>query len=191
VKAQVWGLLVRLLLAFALWSWVALYALPLYARVVVPIASRTLHWLRPHGLEVELVEEHPYVALRFRGDSQGEVTGRISFSLLAYNAVLYLAVVSAVPGPSLRWRLRFVAMAAPAALLFHVGDLVLAVESQVLSVVQEQHYDLWRDFGFWFSAVKFYNFLSVMAVKQVVPVGLYYVQWRFLPWRQRGAAAGS
>ncbi len=190
--ARCWPTLVRLLVAFAVWSWVVAQALPAYARVVVPAASALLELVRPHGVGVELLREGGYVAFRFAVPGRGGVSGQFSFALLTYNAVLYLTVLSAVPGPPLRWRLRFLAMAAPAAFLLHVADLMMAVESQVLSAVQEEHFDFLHDFGLWFSTVKVYNFLSIMAVRQVVLLGVYYLQWRFLPWREvAGPPAGT
>ena len=183
MRAGTWAFLVRLLVAFGLWSWLAVYLLPPYARVVVPVAAGALKLLQPHGLQVSLAVAYPQVSLQFAGPGGEPATGQVPFGLLAYNAVLYLAVLSAWPGPSWRWRLGFAATAAPVVVLVHAGDLAMAVESQVLSVVQKHHYDLRNDFGLWFSAVKFYNFLSIMALKQVVLVALYYLQWRLLPWR--------
>jgi len=185
VKQITWRTLGKLLVAFALWSVAAWYAFPGYAKVVIPATSELLQWIRPHGLDVSLVGEYPHLRWAFEGDSQGQVTGWLSFTLLAYNAVLYLALVTAFPGLSAKGRLLFAASGAPVVLLFHVADLAMTVESRMLSVLQAEHYDFLHDFGLWFSMVKFYNFLSIMALKQIVFVGLFYVQWRTIGRRSR------
>ena len=177
--------LAKLLVAFALWSVVGWYAFPGYARVVIPVTSELLQWIRPHGVDVSLAEEYPYLRWTFEGDGEGPQTGRLSFTLLAYNAVLYLALVTAFPGLSARDRLLFAISGAPVVVAFHVLDLAMTVESRMLSVLQAEHYDFLHDFGLWFSMVKFYNFLSIMALKQVVFVGLFYVQWRTIGRRSR------
>lgn len=177
--------LAKLLAAFALWSVIGWYVLPGYARVVIPVTSQLLEWIRPHGVDVSLAEAYPYLHWAFTGDGEVPETGRLPFTLLAYNAVLYLALVTAFPGLSVKGRLLLAVSGVPVVLVFHVADLAMTVESRILSVLQKEHYDFLHNFGLWFSVVKFYNFLSMMALKQVVFVGLFYVQWRTLGRRSR------
>lgn len=181
-----WRTLGRLLVAFAAWSVLGAFVLPGYSRLVVPATEGVLRWLQPHGLVIALEVEHPYVRWSFATAPGHEEWGRLPLTLLTYNAVIYLALVSGVPGLPRRWRLGFAATALPAVFLFHVADLALGVESRILSVIQAEHYDFVASFGLWFTVVKVYNFLSVMAVKQVVFVGLFYAQWRLFRWRPSG-----
>ena len=60
-----WRALVKLLLAFALWSGVGLHLLPRYALIVLPATSGVLQALRPHDLDLTLVDESPYLSWHF------------------------------------------------------------------------------------------------------------------------------
>jgi hypothetical protein len=190
-----WRGLTRLLVAFAVWSVVASYVFPGYSRLVLPTTTAALDVVRPHGLDLVLANEYPSLRWSFTSPDIGPQEGALSFTLLAYNTVLYMCLATAFPGLTWRGRLAFVASAAPMVFLFHVIDLGLTVESRVLSVLQVEHYDFLHDFGLWFSLVKGYNFLSVMALKQVVFVGLFYLQWRWLsrwaPWARSASADGA
>lgn len=116
-------------------------------------------------------------------------TGQLSARLLTYNVVLYptaLAVVSGVPrGVRLRW------LAVGLSLLFtwHVADLLLTMESQLLTHTRPDSYDLSQRFDPWFLAVKFANNLSVLGLRQVVPLLLLGGQW--LCWRRRTRAEAA
>ena len=172
--------LVRLLGAFLLWSLVGWLVFPSYARLVVPTTARVLAWIQPHDIAVELVHESPWVSWRFATEEHGKQFNRRSFGLLVYNTVLYLSLLTAVPRLALRTRLHMAATAAPAVFLFHVVDLSMTVESYLLTVLQRDHYDFLHNFGLWFSLVKFYNFFSIMALKQIIFVGLFGLQWWWL-----------
>ena len=65
----------------------------------------------------------------------------------------------------------------PLLFVFHVVDLLLVVESRLLTLLQPQHYAFWDQFDLWFVAVKFYHSFSVMALKQVLPLLLLWLQW--------------
>lgn len=180
-----WATLARVLVAFLLWSLIGGYLFPAYSKVILSSTSSLLEWLRPHGLALSLENEYPYLSWRFDygGGPQYE---RMSFTLFVYNALLFLALVTGLPGLSLRGRLLFVASGAPLIYLFHVVDLSLAIEGRLLSVVEPEHARFLQEFSLWYSLVKLYNFLSIMAVKQVVLLGLFYLQWitlpRWAPW---------
>lgn len=176
-----WRRLSLLLLAFGAWSAVGVYAFPHYAKVVVPATSALLEGVRPHGLDLSLRTEYPYLYWHFTQGASEPQSSHMSFTLQVYNTVLYLTLLTAWPGLSLRGRLVLAATGAPVVFLFQVLDLALAVEGRILSVVQPEHAASLREFSLWYSAVKFYNFLSIMAVKQVVFIGLFYLQWMTLP----------
>jgi len=185
-----WRDLAKLLAAFALWSGIGLYAFPGYAQLVTPATSEVLQALRPHGLDLSLANEYPYVRWGYEEQEQGKQGGRVSFTLLVYNTVLYLSLVSAWAGLS-RWaRLLFAVSAAPVIFVFHVVDLGLTVESRVLSILQAQHYDFLHHFGLWFSLVKYYNFLSITGLKQVIFLLLFLVQWKYLDRPRYSRLAG-
>ncbi len=170
------GLAPRLLIAFLCWSVVGWSLFPAYQAVLAPATGWLLDWLRPHEVAMQFESNFPWLRWSFSSDEFGRHEGRLSFLLLVYNTVLYLTVLSAIR-LSKRRRVWLGLSAVPFIFAFHLFDLALTVESRILSVVQRQHYDFLVDFGFWFSLVKVYNFMSIMALKQVVLLGLLAAQY--------------
>ena len=175
------GRLLALLSAFGLWIAVGALLLPVYSKVLVSVVSVVLGWIQPHGIDLRLIDEYPWLGYRFSNSSGGPDYGRVPLDLFVYNSALYLALVTALPGLTVKGRLVFAVTAAPAVFLFHLTDLTLAIDGQVSSLVRPQHANVLQDFSLWYSLVKLYNHMSIMAIKQVVLVGLFYLQWILLP----------
>ena len=150
---------------------------PAYETVLVPTTEGLLNWLHPHELSIELDGDYPWLSWSFSNKEIGRQSGRISFLLLVYNTVLYLTVLVAVKQLSTKRKLWLGVSGLPFVFAFHLFDLALTLESRALSIVQKQHYDFLADFGLWFSLVKAYNFISIMAVKQVALLGLLALQY--------------
>ncbi|MFC1526324.1 hypothetical protein ACFL6X_05895 [Candidatus Latescibacterota bacterium] len=178
--------------AFAIWSGVAIPVLPLYAQVVVPAASAILRLIEPHGVVLSFTESFPSVTWEL--DGAPESLRRVPFRLLAYNLVLYLSVVTAWPRLGAGRRLLVAVTGLPILYLFHVLDLMLAVESRLLTVLRPESYDLSERIDLWFLGVKYYHSFSVLALKQVLPVLLVWVvvqvlERLWLPTTQDGEGA--
>ncbi|OGG43509.1 MAG: hypothetical protein A3F84_29560 [Candidatus Handelsmanbacteria bacterium RIFCSPLOWO2_12_FULL_64_10] len=177
MRCEAWGFGLRLILAFIVWSLIAGPLLPFYARAVTPVAQGIVRWLRPHDASIVFTDAYPEVIWQTLLPSQEGVTERISFRFLSYNLILYLALLSAIPRLLLKHRVVLLLTGLPLFLTFHVVDLLLTVESRLLTHLQPQSYTFWRHFNPWFLAVKFYASFSVMALKQVFPVFVLFVQW--------------
>jgi hypothetical protein len=108
--------------------------------------------------------------------SQEGTTDAVSFRLLSYNLILYLALLSAVPRLRLKHQAVLLLTGLPLFFAFHVADLLLTVESRLLTHLRPEGYTFWRHFNPWFLFVKFYASFSVMALKQVFPVCVLFVQ---------------
>ena len=173
-----WRSLLALLAAFGVWVMVGQFLFPVYAaKLVLPTTSAILGWIGPEGVEdLRIADEFPYLSWHYMLDGQQQM-GRISFILFVYNSVLYLTLATALPGLTLKGRLLFGISAAPVMFLFHLADLSLAIEGRLLSAVAPQHTDFLEDFSLWYSFVKVYNHMSIMAIKQIVFGGLFYLQW--------------
>jgi hypothetical protein len=172
-----WRLILRLVLAFAAWNILAAWLLPEYARVVVPAAQWVLHQLHLHDAQATFTEIYPNVRWQVSHRLHGQ-DEYVSFRLLAYNLILYLALLSAIP----TWRRHRIALlltGLPLLFVFHVVDLLLVVESRFLTILQPRYYEIWDHFDPWFVAVKFYHSFSVMALKQVLPLLVLWLQWQF------------
>ncbi len=186
---QLKRLLPRLLAAFVAWSAVAYLVLPLYMAGVVPATSVLVDLLPSHGAAVKLASQHPWVGCTIqKGDSPAAVE-QVSSLVLTYNALIYLALLTAATGLDWRQRGRMAAFGMPCLFVFHIVDLGLTVQSRVLSIVAGQHYDFRQHFGLWFTVVKVYSFLSLMALKQALPLVLFYAQWRRV--KEKVLAAGG
>jgi hypothetical protein len=170
------GLLTRLLLWFTLWSAGAMLTLPAYALLVIPAAAWVGSALPTAGARLSLHVEYPSVVATIQPDGRAASLEYISFLVLTYNAVLYLALVSAWNALTLWERSRLAALGLPCLFVFHVFDLAMAAHSRVLSVACSEQYDVRRHFSAWFILVKTYAFLSLMALKQALPVALLYIQ---------------
>jgi len=177
MKDVTWRFGLGLLLVFGVWNLLAGPLLPAYARSVTPVAQGTVRWLRPHNADVVFTNAYPDVIWQALLPSQEGVTERVSFRLLSYNLILYLALLSAVPRLRLKHRAVLLLTGLPIFLAFHVADLLTTVESRLLTRIQPEGYTFWRHFDPWFLFVKFYASFSVMALKQVFPVFVLFVQW--------------
>ena len=178
-SATRWRFILVLALAFVVWVLLLDPILPIYARVVVPVAQWVLQGLEPHGATISFGKSFPKVEWQVGLPTQ-RVDESISFRLLTFNLALYLGLVSALAG--LRWKQWAVLLATglPVLFGFHVVDLLVAVESKLLSLVQPQNFIFWRDFDLWFLAVKFYHSFSAMALRQILPFGVAFLQWHAL-----------
>ena len=174
-----WRFLWRLLGWFLLLCLLSQAALSTYVSGVVVAAETCTNLVGRHGVEVTFREVTPRISWAATV-SAATVAGSLSPHLLTYNGLLYLALVLALPGwpPLSRVRLAFTGV--PILFLFHVADLMLAVESQLLTSTQPQHYAFWHEFDLWFVLVKFSHSFSVLALKQVLPALILYMQCRAL-----------
>lgn len=174
-----WRFGLRLVLAFSLWNVLVLPLLPAYARLVVPFAQWSLKVLRPHDAQVVFTDVYPHVKWQVTYLSQVRDES-VSFGLLVYNLILYLSLLTTIP--RVRWTHRSILLLSglPILFLFYGIDLVLIVESKLLTWLQPQHYAFWEEFDLWFSAAKFYHSFSVMAFKQVLPLLVLWLQWHGL-----------
>ncbi len=133
----------------------------------------------PHGQTLEFTSVAP--TLRWHW-TPADVAGSLAPALLTWNTVLYLTVWSFVPSLPRSDRLRWLCVATPTLALWHVADLLLTVESRLLTLTRPEGYDLSAGFDLWFLWVKFANNLNVLGLRQVVPLLLIAAQW--LHWRR-------
>lgn len=175
-------LIARGLIAFCLGNLVCWPLLPVYVHAVTPVATGLWNLLAPHGQALTVLEVTPY--LRWLWLPLGEV-GQMPARLLTYNVTLYLAGLAIVPGLSWRPRLRWLASGLGLLFLWHIADLLVAVESQLLTHMRPGSYDLGRQLDPLFLTVKFANNLNALGLRQVVPLLLVGAQW--LWWRRNPA----
>ena len=181
-----WRFGLRLALAFVLWNLLAVPVLPAYARLVVPVVQWVLQALQPHDAQIVFTEVYPRVV--WQVDRLSQVRDEsASFRLLAYNLVLYLSLLTAVSRVRLQDRAALLLSGLPVFFAFHGVDLLLAVESRLLTWLQPRHYAFWEEFNLWFVTVKFYQSFSALALKQMFPLLLLWLQWQGLK-RFRDAA---
>lgn len=57
------------------------------------------------------------------------------------------------------------------------GDLLLTVESHLLTLTRPDSYDISAGVDLWFLGVKFAHNLSVLGLRQVIPLLLLAAQW--------------
>jgi len=151
--------------------------LPVYARAVAPVAQGIVRWLRPHDASIVFTDAYPDVKWQVHLPSQDGATDAVSFLLLSYNLILYLALLTAVPRLSPKARIVLLLTGLPLFFAFHVVDLLMTVESRLLTRLQPEGNTFWRHFNPWFLFVKFYASFSVMVLKQAFPVFVLFVQW--------------
>lgn len=176
--------ILTLCLAFAVWTLAAGWLGAPYARWVLALARWGTDGLYG-GTRVLLDMAYPDIAWTFADASAPLTSGTVSFYLLSYNLVLYLALVTAMPATGAGRRALMALAGLPVFFVFHAADLLLAVESRRLSVVRPAGYDLAAGFDVWFLFIKFAHNFSVMAFKQVLPLLVAGLQWRFVQSRQR------
>ena len=91
------GLIVRLTLAFAFWNVVAMYLLPAYSKLLVPVAQWSLDALHRHDAQFSFLAYYPTVEWEVTFPfSQALGKEQTSFRLLTYNLVLYLSALTAL-----------------------------------------------------------------------------------------------
>lgn len=169
-------------LAFAAFNLVCWPLLPYYGHGLVPAVAAVWNVVAPHDQTLVITETAP--RLRWVWEPLG-VAGQISFGLLTYNVVLYLTALAALPGIDRAQRLRWLLAGLFGLFLWHVIDLLLGIESQLLTATRPQSYDLGEGLDLWFLAVKFTNNLTALGLRQVVPFLLLGAQW--LWWRDESA----
>ena len=171
------GLVVRLILSFGLWNAVALYLLPAYSQLLVPVAQWSLDVLHPHDAQFSFLGHYPTVEWEVTRFSQALGTEQTSFRLLTYNLVLYLTALTALRAQPLKRMGVLLATGLPVLWVFHLADLLLAVESKLLTRIRPEAYSFLEHFDPWFVVVKFSHSFSVMALKQVFPLLLLWLQY--------------
>ena len=105
---------------------------------------------------------------------------RIRRSAPTRKLAIYLSLLSAVPSLKVKLRVAFLLSGFPLIFAFHTIDLIIIVESKLLTVLQPERYVFWGNFSPWFVAVKFYHSFSMLAFKQAFPVLLLGIQWYLL-----------
>jgi len=124
------GLVVRLILAFALWNVLALYLLPAYSKLLVPVAQWILDALHPHDAQFSFLADYPTVEWEVTRLSSALGAEQTSFRLLTYNLVLYLSALTALRARPLKRIGVLLATGLPVLWVFHLADVLLAVESK-------------------------------------------------------------
>lgn len=174
------GLIVRLTLSFVLWNLLALYLLPAYSGLLVPVARWSLDVLHPHDAQFSFLAHYPTVEWEVTRLSQALGREQMSFRLLAYNLVLYLTALTGLRDQPLKRVGILLATGLPVLGVFHLADLLLAVESKLLTRLRPDAYSFLEHFDLWFVVVKFSHSFSVMAFKQVFPLLLLWLQYCLL-----------
>ena len=174
-----WRFGLRLILAFVLWNFLVLPLLPIYAQLVVPFTWWGLETLQPHDIQVVFTDVYPYVKWQVTHFSLVQEES-ISFRLLSYNLILYISLLTAISRVCLWYRFILLMSGLSTLFVFHGVDLMLVVESKLLTWLQPQHYAFWDEFSLWFVVVKFYHSFSVMALKQVLPLLVLWLQLHVL-----------
>ena len=173
-------LAVRGVFAFCLANLVCWPVLPAYVQAVAPVAAGLWDLLAPHGQTLTVIEVTP--RLRWLWEPLGEA-GQLPARLLTYNVVLYITALAIVPDLSWRSRLHWLPIGLGLLFLWHVADLLLTAESQLLTHTRPDSYDLGRQFDPLFLGVKLANNLNALGLRQVVPLLLAGAQW--LWWHRR------
>ena len=172
-----WPLLARLLAAFAVANLLALPLLPPYAQLTAAAAEWAWNLVRPHSTGLEITQTFPQVAWQWTGAL--EEVSDVSFRLIAYNGILYATLLAAI-GLGGQQRLLGGATGFAFLFVFHIADLMLAIESRLLTQLRPESYSFWEDFDLWFVLVKFGHSYSVLVLKQVLPGAILWLQWAFL-----------
>ena len=170
------GLIIRLTLSFAFWNLLALYLLPVYSHLIVPVAQVTLDAFRPHDTQFTFLASYPTLEWEITRLSQSLGKEQTSFRLLTYNLVLYLTALTTLRGQTLKDVGVLLATGLPVLYVFHLADLLLAIESKLLTQIRPDAYSFWVDFDLWFLVVKFFHSFSVMALKQIFPLLILWCQ---------------
>ncbi|MBT6144216.1 MAG: hypothetical protein HOH74_02230, partial [Gemmatimonadetes bacterium] len=127
--------------------------------------------------------DHPFYVwidgadLAWRSGSAAQ--GSIGLRLLSYHLGLYLTAAIAVKHVRARQRLEWCAAALPVLLLWQIGDVLLGIESQWLTLARPSGYDVDVAGGLdlWFLLVKVANNFNVLAARQLVPLAILWAQW--------------
>ena len=173
-----WTLAARTLAAFLVWNLLAWPVSSAWSGVVAEIVEFLWNVVTPHGQSLKVTMSR---TLGWRW-SPADIGGSLAPGMLTWNVVLYMTAWSIVPGVSSSTRVRWVVVAAPVLALWHVADLLLTVESHLLTLTRPDSYDISAGAGLWFLGVKFAHNLSVLGLRQVIPLLLLAAQW--LHWRR-------
>ena len=107
--------------------------------------------------------------------------GRVGLRIASYNLALYLTAILAVAQVDAFARARWCATGLVVLFLWQLGDVLLTVESQWLTLARPDAYDMAGGVDVWFLMVKFANNLNVLAGRQLIPFAIVGLQW----WRSR------
>ena len=177
------ALAVRALVAFLVWNLLVWPVLPMWAGGVAVVTEFLWDLITPHGQSLSFVSLSPILRWRW---VPLDIGATLAPALLTWNVVLYLTVWSVVPSVPRTARARWIAVAIPVLGVWHVGDLLLTIESHLLTLTRPGSYDLVGGLDLWFLWVKFANNLNVLGLRQAVPLMLLAAQW--LRWRSDVAA---
>ncbi len=103
--------------------------------------------------------------------------GKVGLRLASYNFALYLTAIFAISEVKASTRLRWLRSGLPLLFLWQIGDVLLTVESQWLTVMRPQAYDIGSSLDLWFLGVKFANNFNVLAGRQLIPFAIIGAQW--------------
>jgi hypothetical protein len=173
-----WFFPLALLLVFVTLSVSSGPMLTIYAQVVTPVAQLVLEQIQPHQIQVVFTTDYPEVKWQVHYPSLPSTNESVSFPLMSYNLLLYLALLSSAPQLRITGRIWLLICGVPIFFVFHIIDLLLVVESKVLTHTQPDSYVFWQHFDLWFIMVKFCHSFSVMAVKQLFPFLVFFLLWQ-------------
>lgn len=166
-----------LLAAFVGWGVVLSFVVEPYAAAVGASCQWLLEQGSPHGFSVDLTASFPRFGWSASGPDGIHFRDSVSTWLVCYNGALYLSLLTVC---TVRWPRRTLAFAAtglPILFLFHVGDLLLAVESRMQTRLFPEYYAFWLSFDLRFIVVKFLHHFSMLALKQILPILLLLAQF--------------
>jgi len=106
-------------------------------------------------------------------------SGKVGLRLTSYNLALYLTAILAVDRVDPRTRLGWGVAGLPLLFLWQVGDTLVAMESQWLTLSRPEAYEMSAGIDPWFLMVKVANNLNVLAGRQLVPFAIVGAHW----WR--------
>ena len=165
-----------LLGAYAFWTAVSIPMFPVYARIVTSAASTASQMFLGHESAVVITSVYPTVAWHPSGipapSAEGSTT---SFRLLAHNLILYLSILTVLPIGDHTRRAMMAASGLLILFVCHVLDLLIVMESSRLGPPGTLPTDLSLS-SLWFSSVKVYQSMSVLALKQAIPFLLLLIQ---------------
>jgi len=174
----------RLICFFVVLSLLSRPILSAYARGILPLVQYFTDQLYASDIRIEFSSFYPDVKWQAVFKSQLVLEEGLAFSLISYNLILFLSLLCSLPEVELKHRLIFLVTGSPLIALFHIFDVLLAVESKILTHIQPESYEFWSNFSLWFILVKFFHSLSVMAIKQLVPAFIIALQWLWFKKRE-------